>query len=74
MPQPLLSIRDLRVRFAIHGTTLEAVRGVSFDIMPGATVALVGESGRCRRCIPSATKSRKRCFCTVMSAAPRAWN
>jgi len=45
MPQPLLSIRDLRVRFAIHGTTLEAVRGVSFDIMPGATVALVGESG-----------------------------
>ena len=45
MTQPLLSIRDLRVRFTIHGTTLEAVRGVSFDIAPGATVALVGESG-----------------------------
>jgi len=45
MPQPLLSIRDLRVKFAIHGSSLEAVRGVSFDIMPGATVALVGESG-----------------------------
>jgi len=45
MPQPLLSIRDLRVQFAIHGASLEAVRGVSFDIMPGATVALVGESG-----------------------------
>ena len=45
MTQPLLSIRDLSVRFAIHGTTLDAVRGVSFDIMPGATLALVGESG-----------------------------
>ncbi len=45
MVQPMLSIRDLRVRFSIHGTTLEAVRGVSFDIQPGATLALVGESG-----------------------------
>ena len=42
---PLLSVRDLRVRFAIHGATLDAVRGVSFDIAPGASVALVGESG-----------------------------
>ncbi len=45
MTRPLLSIRDLRVRFTIHGTTLDAVRGVSFDIQPGATLALVGESG-----------------------------
>ena len=45
MTQPLLSIRDLRVRFTIHGTSLDAVRGVSFDIHPGATLALVGESG-----------------------------
>ena len=45
MTQPLLSIRDLWVRFSIHGTTLDAVRGVSFDIRPGATLALVGESG-----------------------------
>ncbi len=45
MTQPLLSIRDLRVRFAIHGAALEAVRGVSFDIAAGDTVALVGESG-----------------------------
>ena len=45
MTRPLLSIRDLWVRFSIHGTTLDAVRGVSFDIRPGATLALVGESG-----------------------------
>ena len=44
-PKPLLSIRDLSVRFTLHGTSLDAVRGVSFDINPGATVALVGESG-----------------------------
>ncbi len=42
---PLLEIDDLRVEFAIHNGSLQAVRGVSFDIPPGRTVALVGESG-----------------------------
>ena len=37
----LLSIRDLHVAFGAS----EAVRGVSFDIGKGETVALVGESG-----------------------------
>ena len=41
----LLRIRDLKVDFNVHGIVVEAVRGVSFDISPGATVALVGESG-----------------------------
>ena len=41
----LLSIRDLKVDFNIHGIVVEAVRGVSFDIGQGTTVALVGESG-----------------------------
>ena len=45
MTTPLLSIQDLRVRFAVHGASVDAVRGVSFDIQPGAAVALVGESG-----------------------------
>lgn len=50
--QPLCSVHELTVRFPIHRggwrrppTFLTAVRQVSFDILPGTTVALVGESG-----------------------------
>ncbi len=43
--KPLLEIQDLAIEFRVHGGVIEAVRGVSFDIMPGSTVALVGESG-----------------------------
>jgi peptide/nickel transport system ATP-binding protein len=41
----LLTVRDLKVEFRIHGAVIEAVKGVSFRVRPGATVALVGESG-----------------------------
>ena len=42
----LLSVRDVRCHFAMSkGETLRAVDGVSFDIEPGKTFALVGESG-----------------------------
>ncbi|HEV2546660.1 MAG TPA: ABC transporter ATP-binding protein [Stellaceae bacterium] len=41
----LLSIRDLHVTFAVPGGAVEAVRGVSFDLDRGETLAVVGESG-----------------------------
>ena len=49
---PLLEVRDLRTWFPIHRGILsrtagfvKAVDGVSFDILPGKTLGLVGESG-----------------------------
>ena len=43
---PLLSVEDLRVTFTRHGEEpFKAVDGVSFDVHPGQTVGLVGESG-----------------------------
>jgi oligopeptide/dipeptide ABC transporter ATP-binding protein len=45
MTPPLLAIRDLHVDFSVHGRTLQAVRGVSFDLEAGETLAVLGESG-----------------------------
>ncbi|MGC2856810.1 ABC transporter ATP-binding protein [Novispirillum sp. DQ9] len=42
---PVLSVRDLRVTFGEGERAVEAVRGVSFDLRRGKTLALVGESG-----------------------------
>ncbi|MGH7277108.1 MAG: ATP-binding cassette domain-containing protein, partial [Candidatus Rokuibacteriota bacterium] len=41
----LLCLRDLSVSFDVPGGEVRAVRGVSFEIDRGETVALVGESG-----------------------------
>ena len=45
MSDPLLSVEDLSVTFGQGERRVEAVRGVSFAIGRGETVALVGESG-----------------------------
>lgn len=41
----LLEVTDLRVSFRQDGTLSHAVKGVSFTVQRGETVALVGESG-----------------------------
>ncbi|MBL4813105.1 MAG: ATP-binding cassette domain-containing protein, partial [Rhodobacteraceae bacterium] len=45
MSVPHLQIRDLKVSFRQDGAMLPAVRGVSFHLNKGETLALVGESG-----------------------------
>jgi oligopeptide transport system ATP-binding protein len=45
MSQPILEVQNLGVEFTTHGGTVKAVRGVSFDVYRGETLAIVGESG-----------------------------
>jgi peptide/nickel transport system ATP-binding protein len=45
MTVPVLSVRHLRVEFATRRATLTAIDDVSFDIMPGEVLGVVGESG-----------------------------
>lgn len=41
----LLDVKDLQVEFNTYGGTVQAVRGVSFSVAAGKTLAIVGESG-----------------------------
>ncbi len=41
----LCSVRSLSVMYRRGSRTMQAVAGVSFDVLPGETLGLVGESG-----------------------------
>jgi peptide/nickel transport system ATP-binding protein len=53
MTEPILDVRNLRVRFrtgdpgrlAERGSGTDAVKGISFQVCPGQTLGIVGESG-----------------------------
>ena len=41
----ILRVRDLRVSFSTYAGEVQAVRGASFEVRRGETLAIVGESG-----------------------------
>ncbi|MEM7695262.1 MAG: ABC transporter ATP-binding protein [Pseudomonadota bacterium] len=45
MAEPLITARDVRVRFRLADRTIEAVRGVDITLEPGEILGIVGESG-----------------------------
>jgi peptide/nickel transport system ATP-binding protein len=44
-PAPLLEVEDLKTHFFTRDGIVRAVDGVSFSVVPGETLAVVGESG-----------------------------
>jgi len=42
---PLLRVDNLHVNFRTDGAPVQAVKGISFDLVPGEVLAIVGESG-----------------------------
>ena len=45
MPEPILSLHDVRVKFRTLDGVVDAVKGVDLHVCAGETVAIVGESG-----------------------------
>ena len=49
-----LLVEDLHVSFTTYGGEVQALRGVTFDLYKGETLAIVGESG-CGKSVTSNT-------------------
>ncbi len=43
--RPVLAVSNLATSFLVDGEWRQVVKNISFDVMPGETVAIVGESG-----------------------------
>jgi peptide/nickel transport system ATP-binding protein len=43
--KPIVEVRDLTVKFVSREATTQAVNGVTFDLMPGEVLCIIGESG-----------------------------
>ncbi|MBT7756636.1 MAG: peptide ABC transporter ATP-binding protein, partial [Rhodospirillaceae bacterium] len=44
-PSPILSVADLAVEFDMRDGVARVIDDLSFDLMPGETLGIVGESG-----------------------------
>ena len=51
MSEPILQVSNLSVDFQVEGGQAHAVKQISFDLSPGETLAIVGESGSFRHVI-----------------------
>ena len=45
MPEKILTVEDLEIKFELRGKTLHAIRGISMELHRGEILAIVGESG-----------------------------
>ena len=45
MPDKMLTVENLEIKFTLRGKTLNAIRGISLDLYKGEILAIVGESG-----------------------------